>query len=238
MSDLDRRRPQAGRIADGDLSVDGYDRASGMREQLERTWPDVQLSWQDIPVPASLASMLERWSFSTGYVVTERATSLGTIDPRIRSQEEATIPVELRLGFPAGVGLSYIGTFTDGDGHDPTGRTGQRALTHGVDLTGRFMAPGALRDRFPEPMRVTMAYDYQAQRQCRVASVRPGEACTPFVDFLNRRLNLTLSTLVSQVDLGLQVSYVDRRNFIGIQAGSSELQVGVFGEFNIQAGSF
>ena len=223
----------------GENDVDAFDRAAGRRSQLERSWPDVQVSWQDIPVPAALGAVLERWSFSTGFVNTVRTTSLGAIDPRIRGQEEATVPVELRLAFPGGVALSYIGAFTDGDGLDPTGTTAQTALTHGVDLSGRFPAPPNMRGRFPEPFRLALAYDYQSQWQCRKAGGRSSPIpCTPFIDFLNRRMNLTLSTLVSQVDVGLQVSYLDRRNFIGIQAGSSQFQLGLFGQFNIQAGTF
>ncbi|HUE77215.1 MAG TPA: hypothetical protein VMM83_04675 [Longimicrobiales bacterium] len=223
----------------GESFVDGYDFAAGRRGQVERSWPDVQISWQDIPMPGMLGTVLERWSFSTGYENTRRSTTLGAFDPRVRGQEEVTVPVELRLSFPGDVALSYLGAFTAGDGRDPTGTTSQDALSHGLDLTGRFLLPAAFRRRLPDPVRITAAYDYQAQWQCRqtggAASQNP---CTPFVDFLNRRMNLTLSTLVSQIDLGLQVSYVDRRNFIGTQAGSSQFQLGLFGQFNIQAGSF
>lgn len=226
-------------VAYGESDLDAFDRASGRRDQLERSWPDVQVSWQDIPVPQAFGAILQRWSFSTGYVHTKRSTTLGAFEPRIRSQEEATIPLELRLSFPGDIGLSYIGAFTDGDGRDPTGRTAQNVLTHGVDLTGRLRAPAVLRTRFPDPFRVSVAYDYQSQAQCRKAGGPASKSpCTPFVDFLNRRMNLTLSTLVSQIDLGLQVSYVDRRNFIGLQAGSSQFQLGLFGQFNIQAGTF
>ncbi|HUG42589.1 MAG TPA: cell surface protein SprA [Longimicrobiales bacterium] len=226
-------------VAYGESDLAAFDAATGRRGQLERSWPDIQLSWQDIPVPEGLGWMLEQWSFSTGYVNTERSTRLGALDPRVRGQEEATVPVELRAAFPGGIGVSYIGAFTRGDGRDPTGTTTQDALTHGVDLTGRFRLPGPFRSRFPDPFRLVLGYDYQAQSQCRKGAGTPAALpCTPFVDFLNRRMNLTLSTLVSQLDVGLQVSYVDRRNFIGIQAGSSQFQLGLFGQFNIQAGSF
>jgi hypothetical protein len=38
--------------------------------------------------------------------------------------------------------------------------------------------------------------------------------------------------------VGLQASYVDRRSFIGTQIGSSQFQLGLFGQFNLQAGTF
>ena len=84
-----------------------------------------------------------------------------------------------------------------------------------------------------------MTYDYEQQRQSRVTGrVQPRTEPTPFVDYLNRRVYLSASTLVSRMDIGLQVSYVDRRNFIGTQVGSSQFQLGLFGQFIMQAGTF
>ena len=214
-----------------------HDIRAGRRDQLERAWPDVRVSWNDVPLPAWLP-MLERWSITTGFARTERVTTLRGGVERVLSQRESTVPVEVRVGFPGGLSLAYIASVTRGRGGDPTGRTEQESLLHGVDLSGRFTPPPALRSAVPEPVRVSLAYDYQDQRQCRAPVNPPNSACTGYIDYLNRRLNLSLSTLVSQMDVGLQVSYVDRRSFIGTQAGSSQFQLGLFGQFNVQAGRF
>ena len=215
-----------------------FDLRAGRRQQLERAWPDLRLSWEDVPVPAWLDPVLMGWALSTGYVRMERVTELGEA-PRVLSQTEGTVPVELRLSFPGDVSLAYIASLTTGRGTDPTGRTRQEGVTHGVDLSGRFMAPlGLDRRTVPQPIRLSLSYDYGAERQCRAAISRPAEECTAFVDALNRRVNLSLSTLVSQVDVGLQASYVDRRSAIGRQVGSSDFQLGLFGQFNVQAGEW
>ncbi|NIP80367.1 MAG: hypothetical protein GWM90_14530, partial [Gemmatimonadetes bacterium] len=212
-----------------------YDLRAGRRALLERSWPDLQLSWRDVPVPFWLEPALDSWSVSTGYVGTERATRLAGATPRIISQFEHTVPLELRLGFRGGLSLSYLGSLTLGDGDDPTGRTEQHALGHAVDLSGRFRPPGRLGDRLVEPVRLSLAYDYQERRQSRAVGRQDP---TRFIDHLNRRVNLNLSTLISRMDIGLQVSYVDRRNFIGTQVGSSQFQLGLFGQFDMQAGRF
>ncbi len=161
-------------------------------------------------------------------------TRLGADVFRFRSQFERTVPLELRLGFTPGLAFAYIGARTTGDGRDPTGRTEQRSMSHAVDLSGRFDAPAPLRWAIPRPLRLSFSYDYEEQLQSRI--VNELAEPTPFVDHINRRVNLTVSSLFAQMDVGLQASYVDRRSFIGTQAGSSQFQLGIFGQFNVQAG--
>jgi hypothetical protein len=216
-----------------------HDRHVGRRDQTERAWPDVQVSLREMPVPGLLRPVLARWSFSTGFVRTARTTVLRSEVPRTWERLEATVPFEVRLGFPNGLALSYVSSVTSGDGRDPTGLTEQEGVSQGIDLSGRFRAPFGLTERaFPEPLRLSLAYDSNAERQCRTAGNRPPPApCTPFIDHVSRRMNLTLSTLVSQLDLGVQASYVDRRSFVGTQIGSSQFRLGLFGQFNMQAGT-
>ena len=215
-----------------------FDLRAGPRAQLERSWPDVQLSWTEAPIPDWLDGVLERWSFSTGFRRTERDLRLGRIDFRRRGQVERTVPVELRVGL-AGLSLSYIGSVTFTEGQDPTGLTDQTAMAHAVGVSGRFDAPAPLRTALPEPVRVSFSYDYQEQTQSRlIASLLDKADPTAFVDHINRRANLTITSLVSQIDVGLQASWVDRQSYIGKQPGSSQLQLGVFGQFNLQAGEY
>jgi hypothetical protein len=221
--------------AESDLWVD--DLRVGARSQRERSWPSVQLSLDRAPLPELLAGVLDRWSVSTGYIRTRRATRLAGQLVRVRGQRENTIPLEMRLGFAVGVSLAYVGAFTEGNGTDPTGYTDQESLSHSVDVSGRVRLPGALGERFPAPVRISLTYDYEQERQTRVASALEGAVPpTPFIDYLNRRLYLSASTLMQRMDIGVRLSYVDRRNFIGAQIGSSQLQLGVFGQFNMATG--
>lgn len=214
-----------------------FDLRVGDRSQLERSWPSVQVSWQDVPLPGFLEPVLQRWSVSTGYVRSERATTLLGQVTRVRSLDETTIPLELRFDFPGSMALAYLGTRTAGDGRDPTGTTAQDASSHSVDLSGRVELPGGLGDRLPEPIRLSVTYDYEQERQVRRTGPEP-ETSTPtaFVDYLNRRVYVSASTLVARMDIGLQISYVDRRTFIGTQVGSSQFRLGLFGQFNMRAG--
>ncbi len=214
-----------------------YDLRAGRRDQGERSWPDVQLNLRDLPVPPSLARVLDGWSFATGYVRTVRELRLLGPVTRVHRIGENTIPLEVRLSFAGGLSLAYIASRTRGDGRDPAGTTAEHAQTHSLDVSGRFAAPAVLAGRgLSEPIRLTLGYDYQAQRECRAEGNRVAAECTDFVDYLNRRLNISISTLVRQLDVGLQGSYVDRRSFIGTLAGSSQFQLGLFGQFNMQAG--
>ncbi|MEJ2501924.1 MAG: hypothetical protein P8177_01190, partial [Gemmatimonadota bacterium] len=215
-----------------------HDLRAGPRSQLERTWPDVQLAWTDPPVAEWLAAVLEGWSVSTGFVRTERTLRLDGDVARFRGQIDRTIPVEIRLGFP-GVGFSYVGSLTLADGEDPTGTTDRTSMAHALSLSGRFDAPRPLRGAIPEPVRMSFSYDYQELSQRRLVASRIGkEDPTPFIDHINRRVNLTLSSLVSQIDVGVQASWIDRLSYIGKRPGSSQFQLGIFGQFNLQAGSF
>ncbi|MFO7892120.1 MAG: cell surface protein SprA [Longimicrobiales bacterium] len=214
-----------------------FDLRVGRRTEFEKSWPRVQLSWDEVPFPTVLEPLLSRWSVSTGYIRTRRSTRLDGQVVRIQSQTEVTVPLEIRLGFPGGLSLAYIGAITEGDGRDPTGYTDQEMLSHSVDVSGRVRLPGGLGARFPAPVRVSLTYDYEEQRQTRVPTARLGAVpATPFIDHLNRRVYLSASTLMSRMDIGLQISYLDRRNFIGTQVGSSQFTLGVFGQFNLEAG--
>ena len=213
------------------------DLRAGERLHTERSWPNVQFSWLALPLPGLLTVIMERWSVSTGYIRTRRATVLSGQLVRVRSQREATVPLELRFGFVGGLSLAYIAAVTDGRGRDPTGHTTQEARSHSVDLSGRFRLPGPLSDRLEQPIRLSLTYDFERQRQTRLIGPDPaGGEPTPFVDHRSQRVYLTASTLVSRMDIGLQFSYVDRQNFIGTQVGSSQFQLGVFGQFNIETG--
>lgn len=213
------------------------DNRAGDRAQIERSWPDVSLTWHGLPLPESLDAALDDASITAGYTRNERSTVIHGPTPRIHAAEDVSIPLQLSLGIAGRVRTSYTATLLSGSGLDPTGEGEHAAVNHAVDLSGRFRAPGRFRDQFPEPIRATVRYDYQAQDQCRVPLVLGARACTPFVDFINRRLDLTLDTVISDLNIGLQASYTDRRSFVGTRTGSTQFQLGLFGQFLFEAGN-
>jgi hypothetical protein len=72
---------------------------------------------------------------------------------------------------------------------------------------------------------------YASDRNCRTTTARA--ECVPFLDELIRSLILRVETTVSRMDVRLQLSYTDRRSFVGLQSGSSQFQFGLFGRFVI-----
>ncbi|MEJ2217308.1 MAG: hypothetical protein P8099_11920 [Gemmatimonadota bacterium] len=215
------------------------DARAGRSDQSQRTWPDLELRWQNITWPA-LQPFLTSASLVAGYTLDRQATIIGIGAGQVeQSMRQSTVPLQVRLRFGNGLSITYNSTRTSGDGSDPTGGTLQSAMTHSLSVGGRFIAPEALRDRFPQPIGVSLRYDYEAERQCRLPVVYQGiEDCTPFVDVLNRRLDVTIDSYLSQLDVGLQISFNDRRSFVGTRAGNSQFQLSLFGQFDFSAGTF
>jgi len=210
----------------------------GVSGQAEKSWPDVRFTWMNVPVPGRVQDLVSA-SVSAGFTRTRRVTSIGAgATPVERSTLEHTVPLQLRLGLGTGVSASYSGSLTVGEGSDPTGGTEREASSHALGIGGRFLAPAALRDRFPEPIGISLRYDYRAEQQCRVPPVDQGlDACTPYVDFLSRRMDITVDSYMSQLNVGLQISYTDRRSFVGTRAGNSQFQLALFGQFDFAAGT-
>ncbi|NNM05204.1 MAG: hypothetical protein HKO65_08890 [Gemmatimonadetes bacterium] len=59
-----------------------------------------------------------------------------------------------------------------------------------------------------------------------------------FLDFLNRSVNLTLDTVITPLAVGLHLTYTSRRSFVGQQEGSTQFQLGFFGQFLFDSGTF
>ena len=95
------------------------------------------------------------------------------------------------------------------------------------------MCPLPTHCRLEGPLRLSIRYAYAQEVECRLTI--EGERCVPFLDQLNRSLNVTLDSRLSEANVGLQVSYVDRQSFIGQQIGSSQFQLLLFGRFQLSS---
>ena len=49
---------------------------------------------------------------------------------------------------------------------------------------------------------------------------------------------MSMNTRVADFRLGFQASYTDRRSFVGRRTGSTQFQLGIFGQFLFEAGRF
>ena len=130
--------------------------------------------------------------------------------------------------------MSYRGSLRAGGGKDPTGETQRDRSTHRVAFSSTVAVPGWLPFVFDRPIRASVVWGYIAERDCRQVSGL--SSCVAFVDQLNRSLNLSVNTRIAGVDLGLNASFVDRQSFVGQRSGSTQLQLGLFGQFMFEAG--
>ncbi len=206
------------------------------RLQTERTWPDLRISWPVLPLPAALSDAIARAGVSTGYqwrVIHETLTGGAG---ELRSRTERGVPLELGLTFAGGVSASYAGQLASGWSSDATGDARTTTRDHALRMAGTFIAPAALRDRLGQPFRVELSFRQRSDRECRLRGAAADTGCVPYIDLVSRTLHLGLETALSQMNVGLQMSYDERRSTIGIRDGTSQLQLGLFGEFRLRSG--
>ena len=200
------------------------------RTLKRETWPDVSATVSSLPLPEE-QSLLQRVSLSTGFQRVRQETAYGGAGQQQRFQEDERIPVDVAVVWGGGVSTSYRGSFVSGEGGDPTGGTERRRENHTVSISGAFRPPLGLADRLERPLTTSVLVQYTADRNCRTTA--GGTDCVPFLDELIRSLMLRLETTVSRTDLRLQLSYTDRKSFVGLQSGSTQFQFGLFGRFII-----
>lgn len=199
------------------------------RTLRRETWPDLNLSLTNLPLPDQ--ALVRRVILSAGFQRIRQRTAFGGFGLQKRLQRDERIPVEIALVWGGGVSTSYRGSFTSGEGSDPTGETERDRDNHTVSLAASMRPPSALAARLSRPITITALLQYASDRNCRSTTTR--RACVPFLDELIRSLVFRVETAVSRLDVRLQLSYTDRRSFVGLQSGSSQFQFGLFGRFVI-----
>ena len=199
------------------------------RTLRRETWPDLNLSLANLPVPDQ--RLIRRVSLSAGFQRIRQKTAFGGFGLQNRFQRDERIPVEIALVWGGGLSTSYRGSFTRGEGNDPTGETERNRENHTISLTGSMRAPSALAASLTRPITMSALLQYASDRNCRTTATRAD--CVPFLDELIRSLILRVETAVSRMDVRLQLSYTDRRSSVGLQSGSSQFQFGLFGRFVI-----
>ncbi len=199
------------------------------RETLQRVWPDLAATVADMPLPPFIEAAVARLSLGSGYRRETRRLKFGARTQQDRFREDHAVPLSLGLAFASGLGLDYRGRLGWGESLDPTGDTRRRRDSHSLTTTISMRSPvRAFRDR-GVPMRISLNLRYLEEVQCRVTSrLSP---CVAFIDELERDLSLSLDSTVRDFQLGVRLRYLDRRSFVGRKAGSTQLQLNVFGQF-------
>ena len=199
------------------------------RTLRRETWPDINLSLASLPLPEQV--WIRRVSLSAGFQRIRQKTAFGSSGQQERFQRDERIPVQIAVVWGGGLSTSYRGSFTRGEGGDPTGDTERTRETHTLSVSVSMRPPAAWAARLTSPITMSALLQYTSDRNCRTTAIRA--ECVPFLDELIRSLVFRVETAVSRTDVRLQLSYTDRRSFVGLQLGSSQFQFGLFGRFVI-----
>ncbi len=199
------------------------------RTLRRKTWPDVNLSLASLPV--SDQGLIRRVSLSAGFQRIHQKSAFGGVDLQKRFQRDERIPVEIAVVWGGGLSTSYRGSFTTGEGGDPTGETERDRENHTVSLTASLRPPARWAASLTRPITMSALLQLTSDRNCRTTAARA--ECVPFLDEMIRSLIFRVETAISRTDVRLQLSYTDRRSFVGLQSGSSQFQFGLFGRFVI-----
>ena len=201
------------------------------RSSIDRNWPNLRFSMDDVPLPFFARGLVRRMGLSTGYSRVSRDATFGGASLQDRSILDRRVPVDLSVSWAGVVNTSYRGSFGSGVGNDATGETDRTLDTHAISLQSAFVPPFGLAERLARPVQVSLQYQLTHQTECRTTP--GGESCVPFIDQLNRNLNLTLDSWVSDFHLGVQFGYVDRKSFVGLRDGTRSYQLILFGQFDV-----
>ena len=199
------------------------------RTLRRKTWPDLNLSLANLPLPDQ--RLISRVSLSAGFQRIRQRAAFGGFGLQEKFQQDERIPVEIALVWGGGLSTSYRGSFTSGEGRDPTGETERSRNNHTASLTASMRPPFGWAARLTRPITMSALFQYASNRNCRTTAT--GVECVPFLDELIRSLVFRVETAISRTDVRLQLSYTDRQSFVGLQSGSSQFQFGLFGRFVI-----
>jgi hypothetical protein len=221
-------------------TLDAVDQRGGEREQVDRRWPQVHMRWNRLPLPGFLSNIIVSSTLSAGYERSKQRSLLGGLDDQARGGRDTRVPLSVVLGFANGFSASYTGSLSAGETNDPTGNAEQSGIDHALTLVGVFQPPESWQPKVSAPITANLSLRQTSQRNCRFQSaltgVQLGEDCIAFIDFQNRTANFILETVLSDLRLGFQLSYSSRQSFVGTHNGTSQFQLGLFGNFQMKAG--
>ncbi|MSR35168.1 MAG: hypothetical protein EXR95_00800, partial [Gemmatimonadetes bacterium] len=192
-------------------------------------WPDVRVSMRDLAGPWGL-----RGTVTSGVQRLKRETAFGAGNGQTRIDDDVQVPAELTVTWARDASLAYRGAFRVGEGRDPTGATERDRASHRVSLASSVVAPPWVPIDVDRPIRVSLVWGYNGESDCR--QVAGGAACVAFVDQMNQSVSVSLDTRVSGFEMGLNAAYLNRQSFVGQRTGSTQFQLGLFGQFLFQAG--
>jgi hypothetical protein len=203
------------------------------RTTTQRRWPDLRASLPPLTLPAF--TLVRRVTLSGGYVAAEREMVYGGRGLQRRFESDVQVPVDVSVSWRGTLVTTYRGSFRVGEAQDPTGLTDRTQSSHRLAVSSQFLPPGPWAARLDRPVRFSLLAGYTAERDCRTTVTQ--DACVPFLDQIRRSLSVSLDTSLRGLEMGMQMSWDDRQSFVGQRNGSSQFQLGVFGQLQFSAGT-
>jgi len=208
------------------------DTRSGRRTTL-RSWPEVQASLPTFSPPALTG--IRAITVSSGVVRTLRTIEFGGRADQRRVDDDIRIPVDVSIQWIRNLVTTYQGALRVGRGSDPTGETERDDRSHRVSVRSQLLPRGWFAGRLDRPVSVAVLAAFTSERTCRNTS--SGSECVAFLDQIGRSLNVSLDTAVRGFAVGMQIGFDDRQSFVGRRTGSTQFQVGLFGQLNFTGGA-
>lgn len=203
------------------------------RRTRQRSWPNVQARLPALPMPSFTG--VRAISFSSGITRTTRNVEFGGRALQRRFDEDVRVPLDISITWLSTLVTSYQGMRRTGRGQDPTGDTERDESSHRLSVNTQLLPPGGLARRLDRPVRVSLLAGYTEERNCRITSA--GDECVAFLDQVRRTVNLSVDTSVGGFEFGFQLSFDDRQSAVGQQTGSTQFQIGLFGQLDFAAGA-
>lgn len=204
------------------------------RTTRQRTWPDVQATLPPIRLPSFTG--IQSINLSSGVVRTEREISFGGRALQRRFDSDVQVPLDVSIQWLRTLVTTYRGAWRDGTGVDPTGDTEREERNHSIAVTTQLLPAGGIASQLDRPISLSITGTFRSERNCRITVA--GEECVPFIDQILRTASLQADTSVRGFSFGLQVSYDDRQSFVGQRTGSTQFQVGLFGQLDFGTAAF
>ena len=204
------------------------------RNTRQETWPDVQATLPAIRLPSFTG--IRSINLSSGIVRTEREVTFGGRALQRRSDSDLQVPLDISVQWLRTLVTTYRGAWRDGTGVDPTGDTEREERNHRISLNTQLLLLGGIASRLDRPVSLSIIGTYRTERNCRATAA--GEDCVPFIDQALRTVSLQADTSVRGFSFGLRISYDDRQSFVGQRTGSTQFQVGLFGQLDFGTANF
>ncbi|MGI9179652.1 MAG: hypothetical protein ACR2H9_04030, partial [Longimicrobiaceae bacterium] len=207
------------------------------RFDRETTWPDLALEWSSLPLPDLVRGAVRNVAFSTGYNLRSHGQAdRGAGEERVTRTDR--LPLSISAVWQGGIVTAYRAEWLHGRGETPFASTERMARDQSLSLGGPLPTPGFLAPAFPEPVSIALRYTQGDRRECRLSAELTGcSARNEFLSYEDRVVGLQLDTRAGGMSFGLQLDHRDRRDRIGERGANSQFTFGLFGQFNLTAGT-